>query len=150
MVFAVRPAFNKGNLRPVQFFGVFSSVVISLGLIPQYWEIYQHKEVVGISMTFIYIDWLGGVFSILSLVFKEKFDVIASLSYSLVVLLDGFIIIAYFILNPAANRRRRRLLLEGGSIAETTTVTNTPQTKPSDELPAHDVEKANIPDQVAL
>ena len=52
---------------------------------PQFYEIYRYKEVIGISMTFMFVDCLGGVFSILSLVFKKKFDVVASLSYSLVV-----------------------------------------------------------------
>jgi hypothetical protein len=52
---------------------------------PQYWEIYKHKEVVGISMLFIFVDWFGGVSSLLSLVFKERFDVIAGITYSLVV-----------------------------------------------------------------
>ena len=48
---------------------------------PQYYEIYVHKEVVGISLVFMAVDCLGGVFSTLSLVFKEEFDVIAGISY---------------------------------------------------------------------
>lgn len=52
---------------------------------PQYYEIYKHKEVIGISIPFMAIDLLGGVFSDLSLVFKEHFDVIAGVAYSLVV-----------------------------------------------------------------
>ena len=31
------------------------------------------------------VDWSGGVFSVLSLVFKEKFDIIAGVTYSAVV-----------------------------------------------------------------
>jgi len=52
---------------------------------PQYYEIYKHRAVVGISITFMAIDLLGGIFSDLSLVFKSKFDVIAAMAYSLVV-----------------------------------------------------------------
>ena len=52
---------------------------------PQYVEIKKYGEVKGISIPFITIDLLGGVFSDLSLVFKEKFDVLASITYSLVV-----------------------------------------------------------------
>lgn len=85
MVFAVRPSFHKGNGRAVQFFGIFSSVLISLALLPQYYEIYKRKEVIGISILFMLVDMLGGVFSDLSLVFKEEFDIIASITYSLVV-----------------------------------------------------------------
>lgn len=52
---------------------------------PQYYEIYKHRAVIGISVTFIAVDMLGGIFSDLSLAFKEEFDVLASITYSLVV-----------------------------------------------------------------
>ena len=52
---------------------------------PQYWEICRRKEVIGISMTFMAVDISGGVFSILSLAFKEDFDVFASITYIVVI-----------------------------------------------------------------
>ena len=52
---------------------------------PQYYEIYKHREVIGISILFMIIDLLGGLFSDLSLVFRPNFDVIAGVAYSLVV-----------------------------------------------------------------
>jgi hypothetical protein len=52
---------------------------------PQYWEIYKRKEVIGLSMVFMAVDIGGGVFSILSLAFKEKFDVFASIVYVVVI-----------------------------------------------------------------
>ncbi|KAJ7148495.1 hypothetical protein C8R43DRAFT_1009158 [Mycena crocata] len=113
MVFALRPGYNAGEesaKRGVQFLGIFSSVLISLALVPQYLEIWRHKEVVGISISFIVVDLLGGVFSDLSLVFKEEFDVIAGITYSVVILLDGIVVIAALILNPRAAKRRRREL----------------------------------------
>jgi len=108
MVFAIRPAYHNGNIRPVQFFGIFSSVLLSAALFPQYYQIYKHREVIGISILFMAIDLLGGVFSDLSLVFKPKFDVIAGVAYSLVVVLDGIVILLALVLNPIAARRRRR------------------------------------------
>ncbi|KAI5824499.1 hypothetical protein K523DRAFT_324474 [Schizophyllum commune Tattone D] len=112
MVYAIRPAYEAGNMKPVRFFGIMSSVLISVALLPQYWEIYKHGEVVGISIPFMLIDLLGGVFSDLSLAFAEEFDVIAAITYSLVVVLDGLVIIAALILNPLARRKRRRLQAE--------------------------------------
>jgi hypothetical protein len=41
--------------------------------------------VIGISMAFMAVDISGGVFSILSLAFKEKFDVFASSTYAVVI-----------------------------------------------------------------
>lgn len=52
---------------------------------PQYIEIWKYKEVLGISVLFMVVDLMGGVFSDLSLAFKAEFDVIAGITYSLVV-----------------------------------------------------------------
>ena len=51
---------------------------------PQYREIYKRKEVIGISITFMAVDIGGGIFSILSLVFKENFDVFGSINFIVV------------------------------------------------------------------
>jgi uncharacterized protein with PQ loop repeat len=67
------------------FFGILASVILAVALFPQYWEIYKLQAVVGISLLFLTIDILGGVFFDLSLVFKEEFDVIAGVQYSVVV-----------------------------------------------------------------
>jgi len=92
MVFAIRPSYNDGNDTPVKSFGIISSILLSVALFPQYIEIYRHKEVIGISITFMVVDLLGGVFSDLSLAFKDEFDIIASISYSLVVVSASFIL----------------------------------------------------------
>ncbi|EIM86847.1 uncharacterized protein STEHIDRAFT_131391 [Stereum hirsutum FP-91666 SS1] len=130
-VYALRPAYREGKesaKRGVQFFGILSSVMISLALFPQYYEIYKHKAVVGISVTFMIVDLLGGVFSDLSLAFKEDFDVIASITYSLVVFFDAIVIIAAFILNPRARRRereRQRALAASNGVPESSPATGT-------------------------
>ncbi|KAJ7123192.1 PQ loop repeat-domain-containing protein [Mycena epipterygia] len=106
MILAIRPSLNE---RAIQFFGIFSSVLLSFGLVTQYYEIYQRREVVGLSITFMTIDCLGGVFSDLSLAFKPSFDTIAAITYSLVVVMDGVVILAAIVLNPRARKRRQRL-----------------------------------------
>lgn len=52
---------------------------------PQFYEIYKHGAVLGISLPFMAIGRLGGVFSILSLIFKQQVDVLAAVAYALVV-----------------------------------------------------------------
>lgn len=119
-VYAIRPAYHNGaqsGERGVQFFGVFSSIMIALALIPQYYEIHKHRAVIGISVTFMFVDLLGGVFSDLSLAFKPKFDVIASVTYSVVILMDGLVLIAAAILNPIARRRARAAAAAAGEPA---------------------------------
>ncbi|KAF7354660.1 hypothetical protein MSAN_01379700 [Mycena sanguinolenta] len=106
MVFATRPSSNE---QAIHFFGIFSSVLIALGLLMQYYEIYQRREVVGVSILFMVVDCAGGVFSDLSLIFKPKFDGIAAITYTLVIVMDGLVILAAIILNPRARKRRQRL-----------------------------------------
>jgi len=107
-VFAVRHGLAEGNERPLQFFGVMCAVLLFGGLIPQFYEIWKLKEVLGISMIFMFIDLLGGVFSVLSLAFKPSLDPLLAFSYISVVVLDGLIIMLKMILNPLAARRRAK------------------------------------------
>ncbi|KAF7319386.1 hypothetical protein HMN09_00276500 [Mycena chlorophos] len=128
MVFAVRPSMNASAIR---FFGVFSSVLLALGLSSQYYEIYQRKEVIGVSIAFMAVDLLGGVFSDLSLAFKPKFDSVAAATYTVVVVMDGVVILLAWILNPLARRRRAReaLALEVSSM-------DAERTEPAEDQPA--------------
>ncbi|PIL25155.1 hypothetical protein GSI_13044 [Ganoderma sinense ZZ0214-1] len=109
LIFAIRPAFNRGNKAPVTFFGIVSTVLLSCGLLPQYYEIYKYKEVIGVSLMFMFVDMMGGVFSDLSLAFKDRFDIVAGVAYSLVVVLDGIVLLCALVLNPRAQRRRKQL-----------------------------------------
>ncbi|PBK99656.1 hypothetical protein ARMGADRAFT_512747 [Armillaria gallica] len=154
MVFAVRPSYEHGNHRGVDFFGVFASVMLTAGLLPQFYEIYKYKEVIGISKLFMLVDLLGGVFSLLSLVFRDTFDVLAGVAYSLVVVssprdayffpthvaqvLDGLVIILAMILNPLARRRRRRAASEEETL-ETPTATSTLEKHDDDPGPSEKV-----------
>jgi len=97
----------------VRFFGILSSALISLALLPQYYEIYKHGAVIGISLTFMAVDLLGAVFSILSLAFKSHFDATAAVAYSLVAVMDGLVLVLAVVLNPRAERRARRADLTG-------------------------------------
>ncbi|KAG8972624.1 hypothetical protein FRC05_009734 [Tulasnella sp. 425] len=106
LAIVVKAIAEKGNSRPLEFFGIFSAVLISLALFPQYVEIWQRKEVVGLSKLFMVIDFAGAVFCLLSLAFKPRFDFVAAITYIMVLILDGIIILAALILNPLARRRR--------------------------------------------
>ncbi|KAJ7097237.1 PQ loop repeat-domain-containing protein [Mycena belliarum] len=118
LVFGIRPAYEAGSpgaARGVQFIGLWNAVLLALALVPQYVEIWQHNEVMGISLVFMAVDLLGGVFNDLSLAFKDKFDAIAGVTFTLVIVMDGSILLLALILNPrAARRRRRRAELESG------------------------------------
>ncbi|KAJ8094408.1 hypothetical protein PM082_010842 [Marasmius tenuissimus] len=111
MVFAIRPSYDKGlssGTTAVRFLGIFFSVLLAIGLLPEYYEIYKRKEVIGISISFMLIDAMGGVFSDLSLAFSPgDFDIIAAVGYTLVFAMDMVVVVAALILNPRARRKRQ-------------------------------------------
>ena len=69
-----------GTDAPLLFYGYASAVLLAVALLPQYWYIYKLKEVIGISLVFMAVDILGGVFSFLSLFFRPNLDVAAFVS----------------------------------------------------------------------
>lgn len=64
------------------------------------------SPVIGVSLVFLGVDAIGGVFSTLSLVFSAgEFDTLACCSYAIVVLFELVIFGLYFLLNPSHLRR---------------------------------------------
>ncbi|KZV64817.1 hypothetical protein PENSPDRAFT_155926 [Peniophora sp. CONT] len=64
LVYAVRTPYERGEdgaKRATQFFGIISSIMIAAGLLPQYYDIYKRREVVGLSLLFISVDMAGGM-----------------------------------------------------------------------------------------
>lgn len=96
LVYAIRPAYERGDDTGTFTVGVLASVCTAIGLLPQYWEIYKRREVVGISLSFLLIDMAGGMFSDLSLVFKQTFNVVAAIIYTPVIVSPSFIIECFF------------------------------------------------------
>ena len=76
--------------KVAQAWGLLSAILIVVGLLPQYWEVYRARAVLGLSYTFLLVDMCGGLFSILSLVWTEgDFDAVASASYAAVIVLEA-------------------------------------------------------------
>ncbi|KAL0953392.1 hypothetical protein HGRIS_004631 [Hohenbuehelia grisea] len=147
MVFALKSAYDHGNSAPVKAFGVLNTVLLSLALFPQYWEIYKHGEVIGISIPFIFIDMMGGIFSDLSLAFKETFDVYAGVAYTLVVILDAVIIVSAVVLNPRAKRRRANAASPGTALNES--ISTQPETLTT-SISASEIRCASVAAPAAL
>ncbi|KAJ6480936.1 PQ-loop-domain-containing protein [Mycena sanguinolenta] len=111
LVYAVQTMFDAGSvaaLRATQFIGIFGSVLLGLGFLPQYVDIWRRREVVGISCLLLTLDMLGGICMDLSLAFKNQLDIVTGITYSFIVVLEAIVLLAMIILNPRAERRRRR------------------------------------------
>ncbi|GAA5879554.1 hypothetical protein JCM8547_003104 [Rhodosporidiobolus lusitaniae] len=110
MVFATRAAEDKGITGVTMMWGIISAVMLGAGFIPQFYEIYKLKEVVGISYLFLFMDSLGAVFSILSLAFKhESLDIIALVGYVVIIAFEAFVGLLALVLNKRAANRRAQL-----------------------------------------
>lgn len=50
---------------------------------PQYIEIYRLRQVIGISLFFMAVDMAGGVFSVISLAFRDDLDILGVVSIAI-------------------------------------------------------------------
>lgn len=67
---------------------------------------------IGLSLIFLAIDLLGGLVSCLSLIFEPSFDVVTSISYAGLVVLEIGIFVLAAILNPRLKKRQRKEALQ--------------------------------------
>lgn len=111
-VYALWAGERNGVNWPKQMYGWITSALLVLGLLPQYWEIYTARRVVGISIVFMLVDIFGGVFSGVSLFFRSELDSTALVQYMLVVVLDGIVVLLKPILDWRMRRIRRRTGLD--------------------------------------
>ncbi|GAA5979087.1 hypothetical protein JCM10908_002800 [Rhodotorula pacifica] len=123
MVFASRHVEHNGSNGLTMTWGILSSVFLTVGFIPQLYEIYLAKEVAGLSYLFLFLDSSGAVFSILSLAFKSKLDIIALVGYIAVLVLEILIVVLALVLNPRARRARARESIGGMKTCPSTQTT---------------------------
>ena len=92
--------------KAVTAYGTLSAIFIVVGLLPQFYEVYKFRAVVGVSLVFLAVDFGGAVFSTLSLVFADgSFDTLAAVNYAAVGVLELLIFALVPILNPPHWRR---------------------------------------------
>ena len=67
LICALRVALNRGIHWPTTFMAVIAAVLLALGVLRHYWDIWTHRTVRGISFIFVGIDAAGDLFSLLSI-----------------------------------------------------------------------------------
>ncbi|KAF8980027.1 hypothetical protein BGZ46_004740 [Entomortierella lignicola] len=83
-LYATRAGVNHNVKGTVDAAGILPVVLLGIGFFPQYYDIFQLRSVVGVSMVFIAGDAAGSVFSLISLAFRDKFDLLAAMNYIIV------------------------------------------------------------------
>lgn len=82
LFFALRGAWDRGIEWPMTLMAVLAAVLLAVGVLRYYWEIYRSRDVKGISFTFVFIDYAGDLTSIVALVFAPRLDIVGIVVYS--------------------------------------------------------------------
>ncbi|KAL5867280.1 hypothetical protein ACKVWL_011197 [Pyricularia oryzae] len=108
LIFALRAARDQAHLTwPSILMAALSAALLAAGVLRHYWDVYLHRSVRGISFIFVGIDAAGDLFSLLSVFFQPKLDVLGIVIYGteLVLWLGLFAAGGYLNLKPWVGRR---------------------------------------------
>ncbi|KAF2199727.1 hypothetical protein GQ43DRAFT_473367 [Delitschia confertaspora ATCC 74209] len=98
LVWVLRGPYHRGVSWPVTMMGIIASVMLALGLIPPYFEMWKRNgRVVGISFVFLTVDIAGAFFSLMALVAQDTFDYLGGIGYIACMLLEVGIFSSHFI-----------------------------------------------------
>ncbi|KAJ8113359.1 hypothetical protein OPT61_g4496 [Boeremia exigua] len=102
LIFALRHAKHRDLHWPLILVAVLAAVLLAAGVGSHYVDIYLHRTVRGISFIFVTIDALGDVFSLASVVFQKKLDILGVAIYAteLILWIGIFACGAYYNLIP--------------------------------------------------
>ncbi|KAF9540283.1 hypothetical protein EC957_004442 [Mortierella hygrophila] len=98
-VYATRAGVKNNVKGTIEAAGIIPILLLVLGFIPQYFDIYRDRSVVGVSMAFISADAAGAIFSIISLIFRSEFDLLATLNYCAVLVCDLIVVALWVYFN---------------------------------------------------
>ncbi|EEP78823.1 predicted protein [Uncinocarpus reesii 1704] len=88
-ILTLRIPYRKGTTWPALLFGVLATILLVVGLLAPYREIWKRRgRVVGINWGFLAMDALGALFSLLALVAEESFDILGGVLYCVVFALE--------------------------------------------------------------
>jgi hypothetical protein len=102
LIVALRVAKGRHLEWPLILMAVLSAALLAAGVSTHYWDIWKHRTVRGISFIFVGIDALGDVFSLASVPFQPRLDVLGMVIYGteLVLWLGVFACGGYYNLLP--------------------------------------------------
>ncbi|PNS16237.1 hypothetical protein CAC42_6344 [Sphaceloma murrayae] len=109
LVLALRAGLSHQTTWPPKLMAVLAATLLALGVLRHYYDIYTHRTVRGISFLFCFLDALGDLTAILSIVFEKRVDVWGVVVYGteLVLWLGIFAAGGAFNLRERRGRRKR-------------------------------------------
>lgn len=110
LIFALRHAKARDLEWPSILMAVLAAALLAAGVGRHYVDIYLHRTVRGISFIFVGLDALGDVFSLLSVIFHSKLDILGMIIYAteLVLWIGIFACGAHYNLIPWIKEKRSK------------------------------------------
>ncbi|KAI0859639.1 PQ loop repeat-domain-containing protein [Xylaria cubensis] len=89
LILTLRPVYGAGNETPVIVIGVVAAILLATGLLPPYGEAWKRRgRIIGLNFVFLTMDFLGALFSLLSLVAQHTFDILGGVMYIVCIVLE--------------------------------------------------------------
>jgi hypothetical protein len=143
LIVALRIAKERQLQWPLTLMAVLSAALLAAGVLRHYWDIYVHRTVRGISFLFVGIDAAGDVFSLVSVLFQPKIDVLGLVIYGTeFVLWTGvFACGGYYNLLPWAKRKLENMdAVRSMHVEEPITLHNLPSSTSVFRTPSAELE----------
>jgi hypothetical protein len=116
LILTITPIYNRGNNVPILVIGIVASVLLAVGLLPPYAELWKrHGRVVGINWIFLSMDSCGAFFSLMALVAQSTFDVLGGVLYIICCFLELGIFTSHIIWMVRTRKIRKAAAAEGKS-----------------------------------
>ncbi|KAL7790304.1 PQ loop repeat domain-containing protein [Trichoderma ceciliae] len=146
LIFALRAAQSSHLTWPDTLMASLSAALLAAGVIRHYWDIYAHRSVRGISFIFVGIDAGGDLFSLISVFFQPKLDVLGMVIYGteLALWIGVFACGGYFNLLPWI-KQNMKLNSEAGTSRNTSELSVDPAIQPT-----HDISLRSIPSSTSV
>ncbi|KAI1459913.1 PQ loop repeat-domain-containing protein [Annulohypoxylon moriforme] len=98
LIVTLQPLYDAGNETGVLVVGIVANILLALGLLPPYGEIWKRRgRVIGINFVFLSMDWFGAFFSLMSLAAQNSFDVLGGVLYIVCIVLETGIFLSHII-----------------------------------------------------
>ncbi|OIW31066.1 hypothetical protein CONLIGDRAFT_653693 [Coniochaeta ligniaria NRRL 30616] len=114
LILTLTPIYNKGNEAPILVIGIVAAVLLAVGLLPPYREIWKrHGRVIGFNWIFLSMDWCGAFFSLMALVAQNTFDVTGGVMYIICCFLEAGIFASHVVWRMRTRKIRKAAAAEG-------------------------------------